>query len=339
MACRAIILGCSGYSFSPDEIQLFEQAEPWGLILFKRNISDLDQVRELCQRFRDLVGRADAPVFVDQEGGRVQRLSAPYWPKYPAAEKFLAVYSGDLAPACDLAYLSARLTAHDLQQVGISVNCMPVLDVPIPGAHQAIGDRAYSPDPRQIAELGLAAARGLLSGGILPVVKHMPGQGRAMLDSHEALPRVDATMEELSKSDFIPFRSLAGLPIGMTGHVLFSQIDEVWPATMSRTVIEKVIRTEIGFQGLLLSDDVSMKALNGGFRERTERLFAAGCDIALHCNGLLDEARAVVEGAPFLSGLSLHRAERALGMRGDIQDDFDPVEGRRKLEAALAHPR
>ena len=337
MACRAVVLGCSGFVLSRDEEQFFRDALPWGVILFKRNISDPFQVRSLCDRFREIVGRHDAPVFVDQEGGRVQRLTFPHWNKYPAAATFLQLSGGNITLAAEYVYLSAQLMAYDLFEVGISVNCMPVLDTPIRGSNQVIGDRAYSNEPEVIATLGRAAAHGLMRGGVLPVMKHMPGHGRALLDSHEALPSVEASYTELSKSDFIPFKLLSDLPIGMTAHILFHEIDALAPATMSKIVIETIIRQAIGFDGLLLSDDLSMKALGGSFRERAERLFMAGCDIALHCNGLMDEARGVVEGVGHLDGVALNRAERALRLLRSPRDSFDPVEGRRKLDAALAH--
>lgn len=283
------------------------------------------------------MARSDAPVFVDQEGGRVQRLAAPNWPKYPAAGRFLAAMGGNLTAAAELVRLSARLSAIDLASVGISVNCMPVLDVPVPGAHEAIGDRAYSSVPAEVVRLGRAAADGLMRGGVLPVLKHMPGQGRAMSDSHEDLPVISASRDELSRSDFVPFRELSDLPLGMTGHVLLSTIDPTSPATMSKIVIDSLIRGDIGFEGLLISDDLSMKALGGSFRQRAERLVSAGCDIALHCNGLIDEASGVVEGSAVLDGAALRRAGAALDAINAMSDGFDPVEARQKLDAMLAH--
>lgn len=330
-------MGCAGTDLTSDEVQFFRTAQPWGLVLFRRNISDPSQVRALCERFREIVGRHDAPVFVDQEGGRVQRLSIPHWKKYPAASTFLRASGGDLDVAADYVRWAARLMANDLFDVGITIDCMPVLDVLTQGSSPAIGDRAYSSSPENIAVLGRAAAEGLMSGGVLPVMKHIPGHGRALLDSHEALPIVDTELDELSRSDFVPFKRLSDLPIGMTAHVLFRAIDAVSPATLSHKVIGTVIRGEIGFDGLLLSDDLSMKALGGSFRERAERLFIAGCDIALHCNGLMSEAQAVVEGARVLDGISLQRAEQALSLLRLPSENFDPVEGRRKLDAALAH--
>ena len=337
LACRAVVLGCSGYRFSADEERFFRDAQPWGLILFKRNVSDPSQLASLCARFRELVERSDAPVFVDQEGGRVQRLSVPNWQKYPAAGRFLTASGGDLNAAAELVRLAARLTAFDLASVGITANCMPVLDVPIPGAHEAIGDRAYSFLPEEVVALGRAAATGLISGGVLPVMKHMPGQGRAMLDSHEDLPEISASFKDLSGTDFVPFKGLSDLPIGMTGHVLFSAIDPSNSATMSKIVIENIVRGEIGFKGLLISDDLSMKALGGSFRQRAERLFSAGCDIALHCNGLMQEASGVVEGSSMLDGEALKRADAALELIKLPPEGFDPVEGRQKLDAMLAH--
>lgn len=331
-----MILGCAGHRLSADEEDFFRDAQPWGLILFKRNISDQRQVSLLCSRFRELVNRTDAPVFVDQEGGRVQRLAAPEWPRYPAAGRFLDACSGDLDAASNLVELSARLTALDLISAGITVNCMPVLDIHYPGAHDAIGDRAYSSRPEHVIALGRAAADGLMYGGIVPVMKHMPGQGRAMSDSHEELPEISASQSDLSRTDFVPFRALSNLPMGMTAHVLLSSIDPSNPVTMSKIVIETVIREDIGFNGLLISDDLSMKALGGSFRQRAERLFRAGCDIALHCNGTMNEASAVVEGSPPLRDDAQRRASAALEMVKSPREGFDPVEARLKIDAMLA---
>lgn len=333
---KALILGLQSLSFSVDERAFFKSADPWGLILFRRNILTRDQLRALTSEFRALVGREDAPVLIDQEGGRVQRMNAPEWRKYPPAANYLKAAKGDVAKARDYAFLGARLIAHDLHEVGITIDCAPVLDCRVEGATDAVGDRAFSSDPDVITELARAYADGLMEGGVLPVIKHIPGHGRAMVDSHLDLPVVTASYADLSGRDFNPFRALADLPIGMTAHVRFDAIDAKRPATLSLIVIRDVIRGEIGFQGLLISDDLSMKALGGTFRSRTEDLFTAGCDIALHCNGERAEAEAVASAAPKLAGEALRRADLALSRRSPPKSEIDPVDAARKLADVLA---
>ena len=254
------------------------------MILFRRNIDNPAQVSALTQSFRDIVGRADAPVLIDQEGGRVQRMAAPNWPAYAAAARFNRL-DLPLDRKAELARLSARLMAEDLRACGVDVDCLPVLDVPAPGGHSVIGDRAYADDPATVAVLAAAVCEGLMQAGVLPVMKHVPGHGRAGADSHFELPRVSASREELEASDFAPFRALSGLPMAMTAHVVYEALDPENPATTSRIVVQKIIRGAIGFDGLLMSDDLSMKALSGSFTEKCRALFAAGVDIALHCNG------------------------------------------------------
>ena len=310
---RAFVSGCAGCVMSRDEVSFFREAEPWGLILFARNCESPDQVRELARQFRECVDRANAPVFIDQEGGRVQRLGPPTWRKYPAARAYGEVYRRDPAHALKLVHEGARLMADDLHDVGVTVNCLPVADVPQPGAHDIIGDRAYSSDVQEISELARAAAEGSIAGGVLPVVKHIPGHGRASVDSHVGLPVVTTDAETLSAVDFAAFASLKDLPIAMTAHVIYTAFDEDRPATLSSIVIKDVIRDEIGFSGLLLTDDLSMGALSGTLAERTDAAFKAGCDIALHCNGQMAEMEAVAEATPLLEGESLVRSESALG--------------------------
>ena len=336
MRCKALILGCAGPIFTDDEEAFFSTAKPWGLILFRRNIADSEQVKALCARFRELVSREDAPVLIDQEGGRVQRMCPPLWRRYPAARKYLEASSGDIPKAVEMARLGSRLIAHDLKACGITVDCMPVLDCPVEGANDAIGDRAYASEPVAISALARAAADGLLEGGVLPIIKHMPGHGRAMVDSHYALPVVKADRGVLETSDFLPFRALNHYPVAMTGHIVFDAIDPFNPATTSKAVIEHIIRGWIGFDGLLLSDDLSMKALSGDFSQRTHALFAAGCDIALHCNGLMEEARAVAEATPELTGRSLERALTALSWLKRPQTMLDPVEAGKIIDRVLA---
>lgn len=335
MTARAFIVGCSGLELTPDERAFFRGADPWGFILFRRNIDSPEQVQALTGALRETVGRTDAPILIDQEGGRVQRMGPPHWRRYPAGRAYGRLTDDPLMQR-EMARLGARLIAHDLLSVGVNVDCLPVLDVPAPGAHDIIGDRAYADDPRLIAILGRAAAEGLLAGGVLPVVKHIPGHGRAGADSHEALPVVDTSRDELEKIDFEPFRVLADMPLGMSAHVVYTAIDRDQPATTSRKVIDDAIRGSIGFDGLLMSDDLSMKALSGSLRERAAAALAAGCDIALHCNGKLDEMEAVAEAASVLSGSSRRRAENALARLRHTPEPLDPVDAHARLTASLA---
>ncbi|HEU6441329.1 MAG TPA: beta-N-acetylhexosaminidase [Microvirga sp.] len=336
MKTRAFIAGCAGHELTPDEAAFFREAAPWGFILFRRNIDNPEQVRALCASLREAVGREEAPILIDQEGGRVQRMGPPHWPKYPSGATYGALHVNDPLVQRELARLGARLIAHDLRAVGVTVDCLPVLDVPSPGAHDVIGDRAYGKTPERVAVLGRAAAEGLLAGGVLPVVKHIPGHGRAGADSHLALPVVEASREELERHDFAPFRMLTDMPLAMTAHVVYTALDPERPATTSPVVIRDVIRGHIGYDGLLMTDDLSMKALSGSFREKTEAAFAAGCDMALHCNGEMEEMSAVAEASPILEGEALLRAEAALARIRHEPEPLDPVDARARLDAALA---
>lgn len=311
---RAFITGVSGLALTADERAFLRAADPWGLILFKRNIDTPDQATALIGDFRALIGRSDAPVLVDQEGGRVQRLSPPHWPAYPPGVAYGRLYDSDPAAGLAAARLGARLIAADLTALGINVDCLPLADVPVAGADSVIGDRAYGTSPDKVAAIAGAVAAGLMQGGVLPVVKHIPGHGRATADSHHRLPVVDADRATLEATDFQAFRPLAHLPLAMTAHVVFSAIDSE-PATLSPTMIGKVIRDSIGFAGALMSDDISMGALSGTIAERTRAAFAAGCDLVLHCNGRLDEMRAVAADSPVLSGEAARRAAAALAAR------------------------
>jgi beta-N-acetylhexosaminidase len=336
MTSRAFIAGCSGLELTPDEAAFFREADPWGFILFRRNVDSPDQVRALCASLRETVGRSDAPVLIDQEGGRVQRMGPPHWPKYPPGSAYGRMYAEDPTARREIARLGARLIAHDLRAVGINVDCVPVLDVPVAGAHDVIGDRAYGKDPDIVAVLGRAAAEGLLAGGVLPVIKHIPGHGRAFADSHLALPVVDTPRAELEAHDFAPFRILADMPLAMTAHVVYTALDPERPATTSPTVMAGIVRGHIGYDGLVMSDDLSMQALTGTFRERAEASFAAGCDVALHCNGRMDEMAAVAEASPVLAGDALRRAQAALARIRHAPEPLDPVDVRARLDAALA---
>ncbi len=335
MPTRAFIAGCSGPALTREERAFFRDAEPWGFILFRRNVADPEQVRALCDALREAAGRA-APVFVDQEGGRVQRLGPPHWPVYPPARTFGRLAANDPLTRREIARLGARLMAHDLKAVGIDGDCVPVLDVPVAGAHDVIGDRAYGASADEVAVLGRAAAEGLLAGCVMPVMKHIPGHGRAGADSHLSLPVVKASRRELEAQDFAPFRTMTDLPAAMTAHVVYTAIDGDGPGTTSRRVVRSVIRKAIGFQGLLMTDDLSMKALSGGFRERAEAAIAAGCDIVLHCNGEMAEMKAVAEGAPVLRGAAKRRADAAMARIAHVPEPLDVDQARARLAAALA---
>jgi beta-N-acetylhexosaminidase len=334
MTTRAFITGISGTELGAAEREFIAAAKPWGFILFKRNVEDPAQVSRLTEQLRNALGQADAPVLIDQEGGRVQRFAPPHWPAYPPGAVFGRLY--DLEPALGLAAarLSARLIADDLSQTGVSVDCLPLADVPVAGADAVIGNRAYGTDARKVAAIARAVTEGLEQGGILPVLKHIPGHGRATADTHFRLPVVDTPRAELETTDFAAFRPLADLAMAMTAHVVFSAIDPAHPATTSATMIAQVIRGSIGFQGLLMSDDVSMDALAGSVSERTRAIFAAGCDMVLHCNGKLEEMRDVADQSPDLSGKALQRARHALDTRKPPLP-FDRMAARAELDALM----
>jgi beta-N-acetylhexosaminidase len=330
----AMICGCSGLALTREERGFIREAQPWGLILFKRNVASTEQLLALTSSFRALVGRPDAPVLIDQEGGRVQRLATPNWATYPSAASYDASIA-DPAAALDAARLGARLMAHDLLEAGINVNCAPVLDLAQPGAHAVIGSRSYSSDPMRVAAFGRIVAEGLMAGGVAPVIKHMPGHGRAMVDSHLELPVVNASLAELTRGDFAPFAALGNLPIAMTAHVVYTAIDPVRPATVSPEVVTRIMREQIGFGGLIISDDLSMKALGGSFAERARGVFAAGVDIALHCNGDLAEAGDVAGACPPLAGDAWRRAEAALATIAHAPEPLDVAQARATLAAAF----
>jgi beta-N-acetylhexosaminidase len=311
---RAFITGVAATSITPAERTFLREASPWGLILFKRNIDNPQQVSNLINDFREGVGRDDAPVLVDQEGGRVQRLGPPHWPAYPPGAVFGEIYDRNPAVGIAAAKLGARLIAADLQALGITVDCLPLADLRLPDADLVIGNRAYGAKPDKVATIAGAVAEGLMDGGVLPVLKHIPGHGRAMADSHKSLPIVTADRAELEATDFAAFRQLHRLPLGMTAHVVYTALDTL-PATTSRTMINEVIRGFIGFQGLLMSDDVSMGALSGTIGERSAACLAAGCDVVLHCNGNIEEMEDVAENSSELTGASAQRAAAALAAR------------------------
>ncbi len=311
---KSMILGCSGPLLTSAERRFFQAQNPAGFILFARNCRDVDQVRALVRSLRDCIGRQDAPVLIDQEGGRVARLKPPHWRQHPAPARFHALARGDMDLAVEAVRLNARLIAADLTDLGVTVNCVPVLDVPQPGADPAIGDRAAGQTPAMAAGLGEAVCQAMLAGGVLPVIKHIPGQGRANVDSHKALPVVDTPLEELEAVDFAPFRALNAMPWAMTAHVVYRAVDEAAPATTSAVAIERIIRGVIGFDGVLVSDDLSMQALRGGLGQRAGDALAAGCDIALHCNGRMAEMEQVAEAAGEMDARSLARLEKGNAM-------------------------
>jgi len=332
MAARAFITGLGGLTISSNERAFLRDARPWGLIIFKRNVNTPSQLTGLIGSFRDIIG-AEAPVLVDQEGGRVQRLGPPHWSAYPPGARYGELFDRDPASGIAAARLAGHLMAADLRPLGIDVDCIPLADVPVPGGDPVIGDRAYGNEPDKVARIARAIAEGLGAGGVLPVLKHLPGHGRATADSHHRLPVVDTDRATLETTDFSAFRALADLPLGMTAHVVFSAIDPVAPATTSVTMVKQVIRGFIGFQGLLMSDDVSMNALSGGIAERSRAALAAGCDVVLHCNGDLNEMAAVAGEVPELAGEAARRADAAVAAR-KAPEEFD-AEAARSLFAEM----
>lgn len=332
----AAIFGCSGPVLNAEEAAFFRDVQPWGFILFGRNCASPDQVRKLVDQLRATVDRADAPILIDQEGGRVARLGPPSWRRYPPGRAYGELAANDPLTRREITRLGARLMAHDLAALGINVDCLPVLDVPDPEGHAVIGDRAYGDEPAEIAVLGRAAAEGLIAGGVLPVIKHIPGHGRAKSDSHMGLPVVDVGLSGLKSRDFAPFMGLSDMPMAMTAHVLYTALDTRRPATTSRKIIQSIIRKSIGFDGLLMSDDLSMKALGGDFASRARDSLAAGCDVVLHCNGGMAEMRAVAQGTKDLAGRAARRAATALSRLPRTVEPFDTQEARARFDAAFA---
>lgn len=334
---RAAILGLEGTGLTDAEKRFFAAADPLGFILFKRNCDTPAQLKRLVGDLRASVGRDDAPVLIDQEGGRVARLGPPHWRQPPSAATFVKLAERDLGLGGEAARLNARLMAADLAAAGITVDCAPVLDLPVPGAHDVIGDRAHGTTPDLVATLGRAVCEGLLEGGVLPVIKHIPGHGRATVDTHHALPVVATAEAELRRTDFAPFRALADMPWAMTAHVVYGAIDAGRPATTSAQVIDRVIRGFIGFDGFLVSDDLSMQALSGTVADRAEAALGAGCDAVLHCNGRMDEMQAVMARTPVLGEAALTRLERGAQLL-HAPRPFDPALGLGRLSALLEGP-
>ncbi len=341
----ACILGCAGSTLSVEEAAFFREARPWGFILFARNIDTADQTRALIDALRAAVDDEGAMVLVDQEGGRVQRLKPPLARLRPPAARFGELYARDPDLAVEAVFLNHRLLAHELAALGFDADCAPCVDLIHAGAHALIGDRAFGADIGQVSKLGRAAMEGLLAGGVAPTVKHIPGHGRATADSHYDLPVVETAEADLAETDFAPFRALADAPMAMTAHVLYSAIDPDACATVSPQVIETAIRGEIGFDGLLMSDDLSMRALGGSLAERTRRSLEAGCDVVLHGNGALvgepvrdlaAELKAIADVTPVLSGKAAARAQAARAAARKVQP-FDPQAAEARLaELGLA---
>jgi len=332
----AAIFGLSGPVMTADEAAFFKDSNPTGYIIFKRNVVDRDQLRALTESLRTLHGRADVPILIDQEGGRVQRMGPPVWPAFPAGAAFDALY--DVAPmsAIEAARVNARAIALTLYEVGINVNCLPLLDVRQPETHPAIGDRALGSDPMRVAALGRAVIEGLREGGVVGIVKHMPGQGRAVVDSHHDLPVVTASDEEL-EYDISAFRRLNNAPMGMTGHIMFEAWDSEYCATMSPTIIEQVIRGRIGFDGLLMSDDLDMNALKGDVSDRAANCIAAGCDLALNCWGRMDEMIAIAGKVDAMSARATERLAAAMATIGTPVDTSEIASLIAKRDALLQH--
>jgi beta-N-acetylhexosaminidase len=332
---RSFIAGCEGTALSEAERGFFAEARPCGLILFARNCQSPEQLRDLTADFRRTVG-SDALVFIDQEGGRVQRLEPPQWRRMPPARAYGNWYETEPDAAIAAAFAGARLIAAELRDCGIDVDCAPVLDIPQKDAHEIIGDRAYGTDPEIVAALGRAFAEGCLAGGVLPVIKHIPGHGRARADSHLELPVIEAEAHELETLDFRPFTALKDMPLAMTAHVVLTAFDARRPASVSPIIVDQVIRGLIGYDGLLMSDDLSMAALGGTFAERANDVICAGCDIALHCNGDLSEMQEVAAAVPELEGKSAERFARALG-KFRAPEAVDAEMALASVQAAFTH--
>lgn len=328
-ALLPIVTGCSGTVLTADEKALFSDAPPAGLILFRRNCTGKNQVADLVAAFRELVNWADAPVLIDQEGGTVARLKAPEWTEFPPAGDFAAQAERDLELACDAVYQNARAMGREMADIGITVNCAPVMDVPAPDCHDFLsGSRTYGRDAHQVTELAEYVCRGLLAAGVTPVMKHIPGHGRGTVDSHEALPRVTADLPALKEVDFAPFRTISNSDLGnavwaMGAHIVYTALDADHAATLSGKIMRDVVRDMIGFTGVLIADDIGMEALTGTLAERAVATLKAGCDLTLHCSGDFAEMRGIFSALPEISSLALERMLRAEELRRECITDAD----------------
>jgi len=332
---QAAIYGIEGFALKDDERAFLRDAEPAGMIIFRRNCEDAEQLLRLTDSLRDLTGRGDLPILIDQEGGRVARMQPPQWPTFPPADAFARLYQAAPSSAIEAARSNARAIALTLRAAGINVNCLPLLDVRQEGAHDIIGDRALGSEPMQVAALGRAVLDGMASAGVVGVIKHIPGHGRALADSHKELPVVTATSEEL-ETDLEPFERLRAAPMGMTAHVVYTAWDAARPASLSPTVIGDIIRGRIGFEGWLMSDDLGMEALSGDFGERASGVVAAGCDVALHCSGKMDEMVAVAGAVPAMSADGEARLARAMATVLVADEGADFADAVAKRDALLA---
>jgi len=333
MSQLAVILGLSGTVLKADERAFFREANPWAFILFARNIGTPEQVYALCQDLRDTVGREDCLIFIDQEGGRVQRLRQPHWPSYPAASKYGELYKMNKSWGRRASFLAYRLIADDLRKVGINADCAPVLDLPQPGADPIISDRAFDSKVEPIIDMAHACMAGLMMGGVAAVVKHMPGHGRAEVDSHKALPKISTPLNLLESSDFVPFVSFKDAPMAMTAHAVYSDHSKT-AITVSKKAMTDIIRDKIGFDGLVMTDDLDMKALTGDLTRKTERALSAGCDIALQCSGQLVDMVHVAKGAKPLQGRALERSSIATACSGEISE-FDRAAAEIKFQKLM----
>ncbi len=333
----AVIFGCIDTALTTAEIDLFADCNPFGLILFEHNCVEPAQLKDLVAQFKETVGRPDAPILIDQEGGRVTRMKPPHWRHPPPARVFPEIAAKDRTAGVRAAYLNARLIGRELAAMGINVDCLPVLDIPVVGAHEIIGDRALGRDAEMIAELGRALSDGIMAEGVLPIIKHIPGHGRAKSDSHKELPIVDTPRDELEATDFVPFELMAGMPWAMTAHVVYTAIDAEHAATISPVIIEQIIRDKIGFEGLLLSDDIGMEALAGTKGERAKTILEAGCDLALECSGKIEDMTEVASIIPRMSQHALSRAAAAEKMRRHQQatDGLNTEDALKELEDIL----
>lgn len=311
LTCKSFISGCVGLRLNDEEVAFFRGERPVGLILFARNCEDKEQVRALVEDYREALHGEDVFVLIDQEGGRVARLKPPHWLEFPAARKLGALLELNETQGLETARLLSQLLASELHDLGINVDCLPVLDIPVPGADDIIGDRAYGESSEVVIGAGRAVAEGLMAGGVLPVIKHVPGHGRAACDSHKDLPVIDVQSDLLETCDFVPFKALADLPLAMTAHILLPLMDPDNPVSTSKKIIDQVIRNHIGFDGVLMCDDLSMEALSGSMRERAARALAAGCDLALHCNGEMAEMVEVAAASTVLEGDAERRVKVA----------------------------
>ena len=336
MSIAPLIFSCAGTILSKEERTFFAATNPYGFILFDRNISHPSQVQSLTKELCETVGHSVVPILVDQEGGRVARLRPPQWRKTPSARCLVSVFAEDQELACHAIRLNSHLIASDLIESGISVSCMPVLDLASSGGHEIIGDRAYSQNPQDVSQYGRAACEGLLESGVLPIIKHIPGHGRATVDSHLALPRIDTEIEELIRTDFVPFRELSEMPMAMTAHILLSAMDPVFPVTLSATVVSRVIRELIGFDGLLVTDDIGMSALTGTLGYRARKALDAGCDLVLHCSGVLSEMEEVAMAVGSMSAASRDRAAYSETLYTKERSKIDLAAARRELNELLA---